>query len=39
MLYQSEAKCPVIIKQLKRRKASELSNRSSSEAIAKALAS
>ncbi len=39
MLYQSEAKCPVIIRQLKRRRASELSNRSSSEAIAKALAS
>lgn len=39
MLYQSDAKCPVIIRQIKRRRAIEDSNRGSSEAMARALAS
>jgi NosR/NirI family nitrous oxide reductase transcriptional regulator len=39
MLYQSEAKCPVIVRQLKRRKAFQDRNRGGSEAMAKALAS
>jgi NosR/NirI family nitrous oxide reductase transcriptional regulator len=39
MLYQSEAKCPVIVRQLKRRKALQDRNQGGSEAMAKALAS
>jgi NosR/NirI family nitrous oxide reductase transcriptional regulator len=39
MLYQSEAKCPVIIRQLKRRKALQDRNLGTSEAMSKALAS
>jgi hypothetical protein len=39
MLYQSEAKCPVIVRQLKRRKAFQDRNQGGSEAMAKALAS
>jgi NosR/NirI family nitrous oxide reductase transcriptional regulator len=38
VLYQSEAKCPVVIKQLKRRKAFQERNLIGSEAMAKALA-
>jgi NosR/NirI family nitrous oxide reductase transcriptional regulator len=39
VLYQSEAKCPVIVRQLKRRKAFQDRNQGGSEAMAKALAS
>jgi len=38
MLYQSDAKCPVIIRQLKRRKALRDRNEGSSEAMARAVA-
>jgi len=39
MLYQSDAKCPVIIRQLKRRKALQERGHGTSEAMARALAS
>jgi len=39
MLYQSKAKCPVIIRQLRRRKALQERNLGGAEAMAKALSS